>query len=181
VAVGKVGGDATFQVDAFPSEVFHGRVSAVRLNATIVQNVVTYDTIVDFDNPDGRLLPGETAYVTIPTGHADNALQIPNAALTWTPDLPPAELARLYQHAGIPAAAHTTHLGGQQVVWKLGPADALEPVALKAGISDYASTQVLAGKFQEGDRLITGTITAGSSPSAKTTPGAPRPTPGGRR
>jgi hypothetical protein len=67
------------------------------------------------------------------------------------------------------------------VVWKLGPADALEPVAVRAGISDYASTQVLAGKFKEGDRLITGTITAGSSQSAKTTPGAPRPTPGGRR
>jgi HlyD family secretion protein len=177
----KIGGDATFQVDAFPNEVFHGRVSALRLNATIVQNVVTYDTIVDFDNPDGRLLPGETAYVTIPTGHADDALQIPNAALTWTPDLPPAELARLYQRAGIPAASHTTHLGGQQVVWKLGPADSLEPVAVQAGISDYASTQLRAGKIQEGDRLITGTISAGSSPSAKTTPGAPRPAPGGRR
>jgi HlyD family secretion protein len=175
----KPGAEATFQVDAFPHEVFHGRVSAVRLNATIVQNVVTFDTIVDFDNPDQRLLPGETAYVIIPTGHAENALQIPNAALTWTPDLPPADLKRLYQKAGVPEAAHTTHAGGWQVVWKLGPGDALEPVAVKAGISDYATTQSIEGKIQEGDRLITGAITAGSSPAAKTTPGAPRPA--GRR
>ena len=41
---------------------------AVRLNAYIVQNVVTYDTVIDFENPDERLLPGETAYVTISTG-----------------------------------------------------------------------------------------------------------------
>jgi HlyD family secretion protein len=172
----KPGAEATFQVDAFPNEVFHGRVSAIRLNAYIVQNVVTYDTIIDFDNPDQRLLPGETAYVTIPTGHADNALQIPNAALTWTPDLPPADLQRLYQRAGIPEAAHTTHFGGQQVVWKLGPGDALEPVAVKAGLSDYAKTQAVEGKIQEGDRLITGTIgPAASGASGKTTPGAPRP------
>jgi len=173
----KPGGDATFQVDAFPNEQFHGRVSAIRLNAYIVQNVVTYDTIIDFDNPDGRLLPGETAYVTIPTGHAADALQIPNAALTWTPDLPPTELQRLYQKAAIPEAAHTTHAGGWQVVWRLGPGDALEPVAVKAGISDYAKTQQLEGKIQEGDRLVTGTIAAGapSSPAAKTTPGQPRP------
>jgi HlyD family secretion protein len=175
----KPGAEATFQVDAFPNEVFHGGVSAIRLNAYIVQNVVTYDTIIDFDNPDQRLLPGETAYVTIPTGHADNALQIPNAALTWTPDLPPADLQRLYQKAGIPEAAHTTHLGGQQVVWKLGPGDALEPVAVKAGISDYAKTQAVEGKIQEGDRLITGTIgpaaSGASGTSGKTTPGAPRP------
>lgn len=175
----KPGAEATFQVDAFPNEPFHGRVSAIRLNAYIVQNVVTYDTIIDFDNPDGRLLPGETAYVTIPTGHADDALQIPNAALTWTPDLPPAELQRLYQKAGIAEAAHTSHAGGWQVVWKLGPGEALEPVAVKAGISDYAKTQLLEGKIQEGDHLITGVIAAGAAAPGKSTPGQPRPA--GRR
>ena len=180
----KVGADATFQVDAFPHEVFHGRVSAIRLNAYIVQNVVTYDTIIDFDNPDLRLLPGETAYVTIPTGHVDDALAVPNAALTWTPDLPAADLERLYKQHGVPAAAHTTHADGQQVVWKLGPGDALEPVALRAGISDYASTQVLsrvsggAGTIRPGDRLVTGAITPGA-PAGKAAPGPPRPA--GRR
>ncbi len=66
--------DVTFQVDAFPAEQFHGRVSTVRLNATTVQNVVTYSTIIDFDNPDEKLFPGETAYVTIPTGQVENVI-----------------------------------------------------------------------------------------------------------
>src|SRR5262249_15895853 len=172
----RVGGEATFQVDAFPNEVFHGRVSTVRLNAYIVQNVVTYDTIIDFDNPDQRLLPGETAYVTIPTGHAGDALQIPNAALTWTPDLPAEEIDRLAQKPPIPQGARTPHTGGWRVVWGLGPGDALEPVAVKAGISDYAKTQMVEGNLREGDRLVTGAAGGSASPAAaKTTPGQPRP------
>src|SRR5579862_1269662 len=81
------GTDITFQVDAFPNEIFRGRVNNIHLNASTVQNVVTYDTVIDFENPDEKLLPGETAYVTIPTGHAQDALRIPNAALSFTPDL----------------------------------------------------------------------------------------------
>ena len=42
----------TFKVDAYPKENFSGRVSQVRMNATTVQNVVTYNTIIDFDNPE---------------------------------------------------------------------------------------------------------------------------------
>src|ERR1700682_4559364 len=64
----RAGAEATFQVDALPNETFHGRVSAVRLNSYTVQNVVTYDTVIDFENPQEKLLPGETAYITIPTG-----------------------------------------------------------------------------------------------------------------
>ena len=75
-------------MDAFPTDQFQGRVSAVRLNPTTVQNVVTYNTVIDFSNPDEKLLPGETAYVTIPTGHATNTLSIPNPALTFKPNLP---------------------------------------------------------------------------------------------
>src|SRR6266576_3083789 len=41
----------TFKVDAFPKDTFRGVVSQVRMNPTTVQNVVTYDTIIEFDNP----------------------------------------------------------------------------------------------------------------------------------
>jgi HlyD family secretion protein len=174
----KVGGDATFQVDAFPNETFHGRVSAIRLNAYVVQNVVTYDTIIDFENPDERLLPGETAYVTIPTGHVGSTLEIPNSALTYTPELPPAELSRLYRQAGVPEAAGTSHLGGEQVVWRMRGDRSLEPVAVRVGISDYADTQLVAGKLREGDVLVTGTMTAAA---AKGGPPSPRPPAPGRR
>jgi HlyD family secretion protein len=62
----KLGRAVTFKVDAFPKDTFRGVVSQVRMNPTTVQNVVTYDTIIEFDNPELKLFPGMTAYVSIP-------------------------------------------------------------------------------------------------------------------
>src|SRR5262249_33606521 len=75
------GAVARFKVDAFPRDTFTGRVIQIRMNPQTVQNVVTYDTVVEFDNPDQKLLPGMTAYVTIPVAEARNVLKIPNGAL----------------------------------------------------------------------------------------------------
>jgi HlyD family secretion protein len=163
----RVGAEASFQVDALPNETFRGRVSTVRLNAYAVQNVVTYDTIVDFENPEEKLLPGETAYVSIPTGHADDALQIPNAAMTVGAPVSPGEVEKLYAERRIPAAAYTSHAGGQQVVWRLASGERAEPVAIKVGISDYAYSQVLQGDLKDGDLLITGIGGASGSAHGK--------------
>src|SRR5215831_6118241 len=76
-----IGQPANFKVDAFPNQTFKGTVSQVRLNATTVQNVVTYTTVVDFDNPQMKLFPGMTAYVNVPVAQAENVLKIPNGAL----------------------------------------------------------------------------------------------------
>jgi HlyD family secretion protein len=175
----KVGAPVTFQVDAFPNQQFHGRVSAVRLNPTTVQNVVTYNTVVDFSNPDEKLLPGETAYVTIPTGHAENALLIPNPALTFKPSMIPKEQQALYKQYNISREASTTHLGGWQVVWKLAPDKTqLIPVAVQAGITDYNNTQLLQGTLHEGDVLVIAEQTNGASNNARPPgfggPGGPR-------
>jgi HlyD family secretion protein len=62
----KLGKPVSFKVDAFPKDTFNGLVSQVRMNATTVQSVVTYDTIIEFANPELKLFPGMTAYVTIP-------------------------------------------------------------------------------------------------------------------
>jgi HlyD family secretion protein len=158
-----VGAPVTFQVDAFPTELFHGRVSTVRLNPTTVQNVVTYNTIIDFSNPDEKLLPGETAYVTIPTGHASQTLEIPNPALTFKPSLTRPQLQELYRQYSITREASTTHLGGWQVVWKLGPNKELVPVPVKCGITDYNNTQLVQGDLNEGDQLVIAEQTKGAS------------------
>jgi HlyD family secretion protein len=151
----RVGAPVTFAVDAFPNELFHGRVSAVRLNPTTIQNVVTYNTVIDFSNPDEKLLPGETAYVTIPTGHASNTIEIPNPALTFKPNLPRPQLQELYRQHSISREASTTHLGGWQVVWKLAlNRKDLIPVAVQCGITDYSNTQLLQGDIHEGDVLV---------------------------
>jgi HlyD family secretion protein len=97
------GQKVTFKVDAYPKDTFLGTVSQVRMNSTVVQNVVTYDTIVDFDNPELKLFPGMTAYVTIPVATANNVTKIPNGALRYKPDLPQSELRALYQKYGIPS------------------------------------------------------------------------------
>src|SRR5713101_2693129 len=97
----KVGKPVTFKVDAFPKETFRGRVSQVRMNATTVQNVVTYDTIIEFANPDLKLFPGMTAYVTIPVATARNVLKLPNTALRYKPPMSPEEILALYTRYGI--------------------------------------------------------------------------------
>ena len=172
----KIGTEAKFQVDAFPTETFRGQVSAIRLNATTVQNVVTYDTVINFANPDEKLLPGETAYVTVPTGFAKDTLMIPNAALRFKPQLQPKELQQLYSRYHIPSAAVHPHLGGMQVVWKQGPGKQLIPVAAEIGITDYTNTQMLKGDLKQGDVLVTGEVTGRG---ATFTQGQPRF--GGRR
>ena len=97
----RLGAMATFKVDSFPYDTFRGRVSQVRMNAYTVQNVVTYDTIIEFDNPDRKLLPGMTAYVTIPVANAREVVKIPNGALRFTPDLQEAERRALLTKYGL--------------------------------------------------------------------------------
>ncbi len=97
----------TFKVDAFPKDSFTGRVSQVRLNATTVQNVVTYNTIIDFDNPDLKLFPGMTAYVTLPVADAPNVLRVPNGALRYKPDMPADQLRALYKQYGLSSGQQT--------------------------------------------------------------------------
>jgi HlyD family secretion protein len=99
----RAGQEVTFKVDAFPKETFRGVVSQIRMNPTTVQNVTTYDTVVNFDNPDRKLFPGMTAYVTIPIATADDVLRVSNMALRYKPELEPtkiAELCKQYQITG---------------------------------------------------------------------------------
>ena len=174
----KIGTEATFQVDAFPSETFTGRVSAIRLNATTIQNVVTYSTIINFENPEGKLLPGETAYATIPTGEVSDTIKIPNAALRYTPSLSNNALRQMYEENHIPAAASTSHVGGWRVVWKPEANGTIRPLAVRTGITDYTFTQLISGELKPGDVLATGEQGAGNSggsnPAGAPKFGAPR-------
>jgi HlyD family secretion protein len=85
--IGKVkeGQKVRFTVDAFPSDNFNGVVRQVRYSPEVIQNVVTYTTIVDVDNPEMKLRPGMTATVSIVVGEAQNALRVLNTALRFQP------------------------------------------------------------------------------------------------
>jgi len=82
----EVGQEATFTVDAFPQITFRGKVTEIRNAAVIVQNVVTYDVVIQVKNPDLKLRPGMTANASVLVAQKDNILKIPNAALRFRPD-----------------------------------------------------------------------------------------------
>lgn len=75
----------TFRVDAFPTETFNGTVQQVRLQPTTVQNVVTYQTVIDVPNPQYKLKPGMTANVSIEVARKSNVLRLPAAATRFRP------------------------------------------------------------------------------------------------
>lgn len=101
------GQTVTFKVDAYPKDTFTGRVSQVRMNATTVQNVVTYNTVIDFDNPDTKLFPGMTAYITIPVATAQNVQRVPNGALRYKPDMKAEDIRALYKKYGLQGGEQT--------------------------------------------------------------------------
>jgi HlyD family secretion protein len=74
-----------FTVDAFPYRKFHGKVTQVRNSPITVQNVVTYDTIIEVNNDDLKLKPGMTANVSIVTARREAALTVPNSVLRFRP------------------------------------------------------------------------------------------------
>ena len=82
------GQDVTFTVDAFPDGKFTGRVRQIRNSPTTVQNVVTYDVVIDVSNPELKLRPGMTANASIITAQRSGVLKIPNAAFRFRPPEP---------------------------------------------------------------------------------------------
>lgn len=175
----KVGKPVSFKVDAFPKDTFKGVVSQVRMNATTVQSVVTYDTIIEFANPELKLFPGMTAYVTIPVATVQNVMKLPNTALRYKPPMSPEEILATYQKYGIDGGGRQVSGSGvveaseagksenqnpprapkndTAVVWKLGLDNTLIPVKVSLGITDHAFTEVLAvlkGELKENDAVV---------------------------
>ncbi len=96
----KNGMEATFTVDAYPGETFNGTISQVRLAATTVQNVVTYNAIIDVANPQLKLKPGMTCNVKILIEKVEDTLKLPNSALRFKPTMTEQEFADAFKRAG---------------------------------------------------------------------------------
>ena len=162
----RVGQEVEFGVDAFPNEVFHGKVSQVRKSPTTTQNVVTYQTIIAVSNPDQKLFPGMTADVSILVQQRNGVLKVPNAALRYSPPenakfsaAPPRQLARAQQLAYVLQADNTT----------------LVPRIVHTGATDGIETEILDG-LAGAERVVTATATTGSTAAALGAPnGGPPP------
>ena len=161
VAEGK---EVSFTVDAYPGEVFHGQVRQVRNAPINIQNVVIYDVVVEFENPNFRLKPGMTANVSIVVARKDHILRVPNAALRFTPPkgireagaavrLAKGEGAGGRGSSGSGAPGSTSR---QRVLWREGVNDEPEPIPVEMGISDGFYAEISSAEINEEDQVIIG-------------------------
>lgn len=142
----KKGEPAEFKVDAFPDRVFQGVVGQVRQAPITVQNVVTYDVVVNVENPELLLKPGMTANVTIVTARRDQVVRLPLDALRFRP--------RGSRSAVDPGSGSNTFSRHKARVWV--PSDGgIKPVAVSVGLDDGANVEVLSGPLKPGDLVVT--------------------------
>jgi HlyD family secretion protein len=171
------GMDSWFTVDAFPGQRFRGKISQIRNAAQTVQNVVTYDAVIDVDNADLKLRPGMTANATITYAEKDDALAVPNAAMRFKA---PVELtggasasasgARTGRPRGSAAAGGSGRPGfgdaiDTRTIWVLR---GNQPVSIQVqlGLSDGTNTEVVKGELAEGDQVIIDATVTGAKASA---------------
>lgn len=141
----RLGQQAGFTVEAYPNHAFVGRVSQVRQAPQTVQNVVTYDVVLNVTNPALQLKPGMTATTRIVTAQRQNVLRVPDQALRYVP-------------GGIAAATHRGStkgpaLSGQGQVWMLRNGRPVR-VPVQLGLDDDSFTEVATGALKPGDQVI---------------------------
>lgn len=185
----KEGLEVTFHVDAYPERTFVGRVQQVRLQPQTVQNVVSYNTLIAVDNPEGKLLPGMTATVSIIARKATNTLRVPASALRFRPEgfeprrrsaspsptasnaAGAASSARTGRFRGAGGGGEARVDGGQRgLVFQIGPGGKLEPVRIETGVTDGQWVEVKSG-LAEGQSVIIG-VEAGGASAGSVTPRA---------
>ena len=165
----RAGDPVAFSVLAYPSRTFHGTVAQVRINPQTLNNVVTYDVVVDVSNPDGALLPGMTANATIDVADAKNALVVPLAALAWKPSSGGATTnesspwGKLASGSGNVASAPGT--AGMLFVLQNGEPHHVAVRVLLTTSTQAAVAPIQAGELHSGDPVIT--AATGGSASAR--------------
>jgi HlyD family secretion protein len=143
---------AQFTVDAMPTRTFQAVIRQVRQSATNVQNVITYDAVMDVPNPDLVLLPGMTANTRIPVQVREDVLRVSNSAMRYKPSVvdkggpppPPVKPPAGPQKGGPPT----------QTVYVLNSAGVPEARKIQTGLSDGLYTEVLSGDLHEGEAVI---------------------------
>jgi HlyD family secretion protein len=165
----KAGMDATFRVDSYPTETFHGTIRQIRNAPQTIQNVVTYDAVIDVSNEELRLKPGMTANVTVVYDQRDRVLKIPNTALRFKPPPDLIAASRTSSAKSIaegeargelrpprPTGTSTTgapDLPDRRTVYvKRGLQVA--PVPVRIGLSDGSFTEIVEGALKAGDLVV---------------------------
>ena len=163
----KDGVPARFVVDAYPEREFNATMRQFRLAPTVVQNVVTYNVVLDVDNSDELLKPGMTAQVRLVVAKRDNVLRIPTTALRvrLTEQDQEAERKRTkgVPQGALPAEDDVAFRSASETarlfkVYKLDAKNQPQPVDIRAGLSNFRYTEVLSGELKPGERIVTRAI-----------------------
>src|ERR1043166_6321997 len=166
----RLGQQANFTVDAYPGVVFPGVVTQIRQAAINVQNVITYDVVVQVSNPDLKLFPGMTANVRILTDRLSGVLKIPNAALRFRP------ADAMQTQRGPRGLGQGKGMPQVQTVYVLDDHGQPAPARVKLGIGDGNFVAVVSG-LTEGQQVVVGTASKSGAPGTapgKTFKGGPR-------
>ncbi len=161
-----------FTVDAYPDDLFQGRIKEIRMNSTTTQNVVTYPVVVSAPNPEMKLLPGMTANISFEINQKTDVAKIPNAALRFYPkpeQVRPEDKELLEglapktdndepNNQPVPSArekAAANRTRNRRHVW-VQDGDFLRAVAVTTGISDSKHTELVSGDLPVGSKVVTG-------------------------
>ena len=159
------GESAQIIVTAYPNLPFEGDVSQVRVNPTIVSNVVTYDAVVAVHDSSGKLLPGMTAQVNIEVGRRSHVLTVPIAAVLYRPLAirSPAQNTAfgggfgagvVQTNSAAPGGSAVAGAPGSQVtMWVLRDGHPA-PIQVVIGLSDGKNIEITSGDLAEGDQVI---------------------------
>jgi HlyD family secretion protein len=157
-----VGQDATFTVDAYPEKIFRGKVSEIRNAPITIQNVVTYDVVIQVGNKDLKLKPGMTANVSVLVAHKEGVLKIPNTALRFRPELARKEetgekrKGDLSKGQKLSGSAKSSQEEGKLTgrVWVLSPEGKPKPILVVLGITNGTHSEAVSGDLKEGMAVI---------------------------
>jgi HlyD family secretion protein len=141
----------SFTVDAHPNMTFHGKVSQIRMNATMTQNVVNYTVVVTADNPDGKLLPYMTTNVLFEVSNLPNVLLVPNAALRWKPSA-----SQISPDAADGESTKSGHKKEHGQVWVVTDGQYVRPIQVTVGPTDGIQTEISGADIKDGLRVVTG-------------------------
>ena len=149
----RLGMPVRFTVDAYSGETFRGKVSQIRLNATMTQNIVTYTVVVTTDNSSGKLLPYLTANVQFEVDERSGVLLVPNAALRWKP-----EASQVDPGPGgtVSSSAESFHAQDRGCLWISTEGGLVRSLEVVVGTSDGTMTEVSGSGVQEGVRVVLG-------------------------
>jgi HlyD family secretion protein len=161
-----VGQPARFTVDSYPDQEFRGRISQIRLNATVSQNVVTYPVIIEVPNPDEKLRPKMTANVTIDVAQVRDVLRIPNGALRFKPDSAAGAAAPAATTSGGRNASATDTTSTQTASTSTGPPSDERAARWRARQSGQTSTSTAGGMTAEERAARFGGRTTGAAGAA---------------